>query len=85
MASRPVGPLAVSAANPHYFEAGGRAVNLTGSHIRNNRHGGLGPGPGCAAVPEANDYRSVEWFAVEGRKTAAASARAAPGRLSLAW
>src|SRR5882724_7749637 len=43
------GPLAVSSRNPRYFTpiAGpraGRAVYLTGSHIWNNLHDGMGPG-----------------------------------------
>ena len=44
------GPLAVSARNPRYFTPvsgprAGRAVYLTGSHIWNNLHDGMGPGP----------------------------------------
>ena len=44
------GPLVVSTRNPRYFTpiAGpnaGRAVYLTGSHIWNNLHDGMGPGP----------------------------------------
>ena len=30
----------------------GKAVYLTGSHIWNNFHDGMGPGPGCADTPE---------------------------------
>ncbi|MGH7709821.1 MAG: hypothetical protein ACREOG_00965, partial [Gemmatimonadaceae bacterium] len=56
------GPLAVSEANPRYFTvkpsntAEERAVYLTGSHIWNNLHDGLGAGAACAETPEQNDY-----------------------------
>lgn len=56
------GPLVVSEANPRYFEiasenAGGRkAVYLTGSHIWNNFHDGMGPGSDCAETPEQFDF-----------------------------
>jgi Family of unknown function (DUF6298) len=59
---RAAGPLAVSAENPRYFaiaaggRAGMRAVYLTGSHIWNNLHDGMGPGPECASTPERFDY-----------------------------
>jgi hypothetical protein len=33
-------------------------VYLTGSHIWNNFHDGLGPGTSCAESPEQNDYRA---------------------------
>ncbi len=58
------GPLVVSDANPRYFTvadalaADGKAVYLTGSHIWNNFHDGLGPGASCADPPERNDYRA---------------------------
>src|SRR5688500_19026618 len=51
------GPLVVSAANPRYFavagggDGGRRVVYLTGSHIWNNLHDGLGPGGKCAREP----------------------------------
>jgi hypothetical protein len=56
-----MGPLVVSKANPRYFavasdDANGRAVYLTGSHIWNNFHDGLGAGAECSDVPEVNDY-----------------------------
>lgn len=60
--SAAAGPLVVSAANPRYFTirsanpAAERAVYLTGSHIWNNFHDGLGPGKDCAGTPEPNDY-----------------------------
>jgi hypothetical protein len=56
------GPLTVSAANPRYFTAavgdtaGEKAVYLTGSHIWNNLHDGMGPGAGCAELAEELDY-----------------------------
>ena len=56
------GPLVVSEANPRYFTiASGNAadrkvVYLTGSHIWNNFHDGLGPGTDCTDTPEQNDY-----------------------------
>jgi hypothetical protein len=54
------GPLVVSDANPRYFAigdgAGRRTVYLTGSHIWNNFHDGLGPGSDCAEAPERNDF-----------------------------
>src|SRR2546428_486233 len=58
------GPLVVSEANPRYFTvASGNAadrkvVYLTGSHIWNNFHDGLGPGTDCSQTPEQNDYRA---------------------------
>jgi hypothetical protein len=62
-----VGPLVVSAANPHYFtirsdktglnnDAEHHIVYLTGSHIWNNFHDGMGPGSTCVQTPEALDY-----------------------------
>ena len=67
------GPLVVAAANPRYFtiRSGNgddrRAIYLTGSHIWNNLHDGLGPGPGasCAEVPERNDYDAYLDFLVD--------------------
>jgi hypothetical protein len=53
------GPLVVSGANPRYFTVAsgdGTAVYLTGSHIWNNFHDGMGPGSGCAETPEQLDY-----------------------------
>ena len=56
------GPLRVSAANPRYFSFGSgdaadrKAVYLTGSHIWNNFHDGMGPGAECAGQPEQLDY-----------------------------
>jgi hypothetical protein len=65
------GPLTVSAANPRYFTAaagdtaGQRAVYLTGSHIWNNLHDGMGPGPVCAEPPEELDYDAYLDFLTE--------------------
>jgi hypothetical protein len=56
------GPLEVSAANPRYFTiasgnaARRRVVYLTGSHIWNNFHDGMGPGAECAETSEQLDY-----------------------------
>jgi hypothetical protein len=61
----------VAEANPRYFTvasgdaAGRRAVYLTGSHIWNNLHDGLGPGASCAEVPERNDYGAYLDFLVD--------------------
>jgi hypothetical protein len=58
------GPLVVSQTNSRYFTvasgdaADRKLVYLTGSHIWNNLHDGLGPGAPCADVPERNDYRA---------------------------
>lgn len=58
------GPLVVSETNPRYFTiaeghaGGGRVVYLTGSHIWNNFHDGMGPGSDCAGTPEPLDYEA---------------------------
>jgi hypothetical protein len=65
------GPLAVSVDNPRYFTvasgegAGGRAVYLTGSHIWNNLHDGMGPGSECASIPEQLDFAAYLDFLEE--------------------
>jgi hypothetical protein len=68
------GPLVVSAANPRYFAiaSGGagdaadqRVVYLTGSHIWNNLHDGMGPGADCAGTPERIDYDAYLRFLTE--------------------
>jgi len=65
------GPLVVSRKNPRYFTvaspdgAEGRAVYLTGAHIWNNLHDGLGPGRDCASLPERNDYAAYLAFLEE--------------------
>jgi uncharacterized protein DUF6298 len=53
------GPLVVSTANSRYFSVAGQdqqAIYLTGSHIWNNLHDGMGPGADCAATFEQLDY-----------------------------
>jgi hypothetical protein len=64
------GPLTVSTRNPRYFTApsgdrAGRAVYLTGSHIWNNLHDGMGPGPEAPAEPERFDYDGYLRFLTE--------------------
>jgi hypothetical protein len=62
------GPLVVSAANPRYFTVAsgdGKAVYLTGSHIWNNLHDGMGPGSTCAAETEEFDYDAYLGFLEE--------------------
>jgi hypothetical protein len=57
--TQPPGPLAVSSANPRYFsalEAPQQAVYLTGSHVNNNFHDGLGLGRDCPEEPERFDF-----------------------------
>ena len=64
------GPLTVSTANPRYFTAATgdttdrKAMYLTGSHIWNNLHDGMGPGAGCADTPEELDYGAYLDFLV---------------------
>ncbi|HEX4816751.1 MAG TPA: hypothetical protein VFV66_28760 [Nonomuraea sp.] len=63
------GPLEVSADNPRYFtvRSDGRAVYLTGSHIWNNFHDGMGPGPTPPAEPERLDYDAyLDFLAARG-------------------
>jgi hypothetical protein len=61
-------PLEVSKANPRYFTAASGntadrvAVYLTGSHIWNNFHDGMGPGSDCAEAPERLDYEAYLGF-----------------------
>ncbi|MET1000554.1 MAG: hypothetical protein ABWZ15_01980, partial [Acidimicrobiia bacterium] len=54
------GPLVVSSVNPRYFavatDTGERVIYLTGSHVNNNVHDGLGFGGDCASEPERLDY-----------------------------
>lgn len=65
-----LGPLVVSPRNPRYFthrdDPSGRAVYLTGSHIWNNLHDGMGPGaePSAepSAEPEAMDFDAYLTF-----------------------
>ncbi|MFC6079884.1 DUF6298 domain-containing protein [Sphaerisporangium aureirubrum] len=63
------GPLEISADNPRYFteRSGGRAVYLTGSHIWNNFHDGMGPGATAPAEPEKMDYSAyLDFLAARG-------------------
>ena len=53
------GPLVVSRTNPRYFTAVGapeQAIYLTGSHVNNNLHDGLGFGPDCPGELERFDF-----------------------------
>lgn len=62
------GPLVISEANPRYFvvdsgkATGHKAIYLTGSHIWNNFHDGMGPGSDCAGTPEQLDYGAYLQF-----------------------
>ena len=57
-------PLVVSATNPRYFtrSGDGEAVYLSGSHIWNNFHDGMGPGSDCAQTAEALDFEAYLRF-----------------------
>jgi hypothetical protein len=62
------GPLVASEANPRYFTVAGdeqKAVYLTGSHIWNNLHDGMGPGAACADTAERLDYGAYLDFLAE--------------------
>jgi hypothetical protein len=64
------GLLAVSKTNPRYFSVEDktgkeRAVYLTGSHIWNNLHDGLGPGPTAPETPEVFDFQKYLDFMKE--------------------
>jgi len=65
------GPLVVSETNPRYFttssgkETNQEAIYLTGSHIWNNFHDGMGPGADCAETPEQFDYDAYLEFLKE--------------------
>ena len=53
------GPLLVSESNPRYFAVAGapeKLIYLTGSHVNNNLHDGLGPGRECPDDPERFDF-----------------------------
>jgi hypothetical protein len=66
------GPLAVSNANPRYFEVRGddgqrRAVYLTGAHVNNNFHDGMGPGAECPDEPDRFDFDAyLRWLTDHG-------------------
>jgi hypothetical protein len=65
------GPLMVSESNPRYFTVASgnaaeqRAVYLTGSHIWNNFHDGMGPSADCPETPEQFDYTAYLAFLKE--------------------
>jgi hypothetical protein len=64
------GPLRVSTRNPRYFtppsdDGTERAVYLTGSHIWNSLHDGLGPGAEGPAEPERFDFDGYLRFLTE--------------------
>ncbi len=62
MMSQPFGPLVVSKTNPRYFAAAEgnghpeKLIYLTGCHVNNNLHDGLGFGRECAEDPELFDF-----------------------------
>src|SRR4029453_16357518 len=62
------GPLVVATANPRYFTVAAgeqQAVYLTGSHIWNNLHDGMGPGAACADTLEQLDFGAYLDFLAE--------------------
>jgi hypothetical protein len=65
------GPLIVAEENPRYFTVASgaigvrRAVYLTGSHIWNNLHDGMGPGASCRELPEPFDFDAYLRFLKE--------------------
>lgn len=65
-------PLVVSRRNPRYFEArggshDGRIVYLTGAHVNNNFHDGMGMGPECADEPDRFDFDAyLDWLVDHG-------------------
>jgi len=68
MAGHAQGPLVVSTANPRYFTVVSderKAVYLTGSHIWNNFHDGMGPGSVCPDPPERLDFGEYLGFLEE--------------------
>jgi len=63
------GPLVVSKANSRYFtvasDADRKAIYLTGAHIWNNFHDGMGAGAECAETPERFDFAAYLNFLKE--------------------
>jgi hypothetical protein len=59
----------VSKVNPRYFTIASapdqKAIYLTGSHIWNNFHDGMGPGAGCSETPEESDFDAYLAFLKE--------------------
>lgn len=62
-----LGPLVVSKTNPRYFAvaSSGELVYLTGSHINNNLHDGMGFGAQSPAEPERFDFDAYLTFLEE--------------------
>jgi hypothetical protein len=65
------GPLVVSDINPRYFAVRGdgerRVVYLTGAHVNNNFHDGMGPGAECPHGPERFDFDAyLDWLVDHG-------------------
>ena len=70
MISQPAGPLVVSDNNPRYFSTAENpetAIYLTGSHVNNNFHDGLGFGRDCPEDPERFDFDAYLKFLTERR------------------
>jgi hypothetical protein len=65
-------PLVVSLRNPRYFEAqsahgDARIVYLTGAHVNNNFHDGMGMGAECPDEPDRFDYDAyLDWLVDHG-------------------
>ena len=65
-------PLAVSRRNPRYFETQGadgqaRIVYLTGAHVNNNFHDGMGIGADCPDEPDRFDFDAyLDWLVDHG-------------------
>jgi hypothetical protein len=65
-------PLVVSQRNPRYFEArggdnDGRIVYLTGAHVNNNFHDGMGMGAECPDEPDRFDFDAyLDWLVDHG-------------------
>lgn len=60
------GPLVVSPVNPRYFTVqggeDGQVIYLTGAHVNNNFHDGLGFGPNCADDEDIFDFSAYLIF-----------------------
>ncbi len=69
--SNAAGPLTRSRRNPRYFAVASgtagdeRIVYLTGAHVNNNFHDGLGFGKECSDTPETFDYDAYLSFLVD--------------------
>ena len=66
------GPLTVSTTNPRYFavrrdDGTERAIYLTGAHVNNNFHDGMGPGAECPDEPDRFDFDAyLGWLTDHG-------------------